>query len=155
MGQFCGNIYCVTSSLWFVPTMSTLTQKGPREFFQKLHFRNQCVPTKKMRYVTALSEKFSLNLSTEEVCIDNDPIFSCYTAGWNVWGDWVLAVYHHNHKNWVPSILTHNLWLIFKRMKQFFFFFFFEKIKFKMADSKKGHFSKSPILNIFCENSMN
>jgi len=27
--------------------------------------------------------------------------------------------------------------------------FFFEKMKFKMADSKKGHFSKSPILNIF------
>ena len=27
-----------------------------------------------------------------------------------------------------------------------------EKMKFKMADSKKGHFSKSPILNIFCEN---
>ena len=26
--------------------------------------------------------------------------------------------------------------------------FFFEKMKFKMADSKKGHFSKSPILNI-------
>ena len=26
---------------------------------------------------------------------------------------------------------------------------FFEKIKFKMADSKKGHFSKPPILNIF------
>ena len=24
----------------------------------------------------------------------------CYTAGWNVWGDWVLAVYHHNHKNY-------------------------------------------------------
>ena len=42
-------------------------QKGPREFFQKLHFRNQCVPTKKMRYVTAFSWKFSLNLSTEEV----------------------------------------------------------------------------------------
>ena len=30
--------------------------------------------------------------------------------------------------------------------------FGFEKIKFKMADSKIGHFSKSPILNIFCEN---
>ena len=28
-------------------------------------------------------------------------------------------------------------------------FFFFEKMKFKMADSKKGHFSKSPILDIF------
>ena len=32
--------------------------------------------------------------------------------------------------------------------------FGFEKIKFKMADSKIGHFSKSPILNIFCENFM-
>ena len=29
------------------------------------------------------------------------------------------------------------------------FFFFFENIKFKMADPKKGHFSKSPILKIF------
>ena len=28
----------------------------------------ECIPTKKMRYVTALSSKFSLNLSTEEVC---------------------------------------------------------------------------------------
>ena len=42
----------------------------------------------------------------------------CYIAGWNVWGDWVLAVYHHNHKNWVPTIQTHNLWLIFMWMKQ-------------------------------------
>ena len=33
-------------------------------------------------------------------------------------------------------------------MKQFFFFFFRKK-KFKMADSKKAHFSKSPILKIF------
>ena len=29
-----------------------------------------------------------------------------------------LAVNHHNNKNWVPSILTHNLWLIFMGMKQ-------------------------------------
>ena len=42
-------------------------QKGFREFFQKLHFWNQCVPTKKMRYVTAFWSKFSLNLFTEEV----------------------------------------------------------------------------------------
>ena len=27
-------------------------------------------------------------------------------------------LYHHNHKNWVPSILTHNLWLTFMGMKQ-------------------------------------
>jgi hypothetical protein len=33
-------------------------------------------------------------------------------------------------------LLTNKLWL-------------FEKQKIKMADSKKAHFSKSPILNIF------
>ena len=47
--------------------------------------------------------------------------WAIYTAGWNVWEEWFLAVNHHNHKNWVPSILTHNLWLIFTGMKQFFF----------------------------------
>ena len=30
--------------------------------------------------------------------------------------------------------------------------FFFEKKNSKMADSKKGQFSKSPILNFFSEN---
>ena len=45
-----------------------------------------------------------------------------------VWGQWFLAVNHHNHKNWVPSILIHNLWLILIRTKQ---------KKFKLADSKK------------------
>ena len=48
-------------------------------------------------------------------------------------------------KNWVPSILTHNLWLIFMGMKQ---------KKIKIADSKKLSFPKPPILNIFCENFM-
>ena len=38
-----------------------------------------------------------------------------------------LAVNHHNIKNWVPSIVTHNLWLIFMGMKQNFFFFFEKK----------------------------
>ena len=70
---------------------------------------------------------------------------SIYTAGWNVWGDWFLAVYHHNHKNWVPSILTHNLWLIFIRMKQKKIFFWKNKIQngrlkkrsfFKIANSQ-------------------
>ena len=51
-----------------------------------------------------------------------------------------LAVNHHNKKNWAPSILTHNLWLIFMGMKQ---------KEILMADSKKLSFSKSPILNIF------
>ena len=39
-----------------------------------------------------------------------------YTASWNVWGEWFLALNHH--KNWVPTILIHNLWLIFMGMKQ-------------------------------------
>ena len=38
--------------------------KGIIEFFQKLHFWNQCIPMKKW----ALSSKFSLNLSIEKVC---------------------------------------------------------------------------------------
>ena len=49
-----------------------------------------------------------------------------------------LAVNHHNDKNWVSSILTDNLWLIFMWMKK-------KKKnwrkKFKMADSKKLSFS--------------
>ena len=66
--------------------------------------------------------------------------FVFYTAGWNVWGDWVLAVYHHNHKNWVPSVLTHNMWLIFIRMKQKKIFFW--KNKIKNGQLKKRSFFK-------------
>ena len=40
-----------------------------------------------------------------------------------------LAVNHHNIENWVPSILTHNLWLIFMGMRQNFFFFLKKKIQ--------------------------
>ena len=54
-----------------------------------------------------------------------------------------LAVNHHNIKNWVPSILTHNLWLIFMRMKQRKIFFFWKK------KSKWLSFSIPLILNIF------
>ena len=43
-------------------------QNGPREFFQKLHFWNQCIPRKTMRHVSAFKSTFSLNLSTEEGC---------------------------------------------------------------------------------------
>ena len=45
----------------------TWPQKGLREFFQKLHFWNQCIPRKKIRYVIASWSTFSLNLFTEEV----------------------------------------------------------------------------------------
>jgi hypothetical protein len=44
-----------------------------------------------------------------------------------------------NNQNFDPSLLTNKLCLVFMGMKQ----------KIKMANSKKGHFSKSPILNIF------
>ena len=50
-----------------------------------------------------------------------------YTASWYVWGEWFLTVNHHNHKNWVPSILIHNLWLIFMGMKQKNLFCFLKK----------------------------
>ena len=44
------------------------------------------------------------------------------------------------HQNFDPSILPYKFGLIFMGMKQ---------KKFKMADSKKAHFLKSPILKIF------
>ena len=40
-----------------------------------------------------------------------------------------LAVNHHNIENWVPSILTHNLWLIFMGMRQKKIFFLKKKIQ--------------------------
>jgi hypothetical protein len=43
-------------------------RRGVREIFQKLHFWNQCIPTKKMSYVPSLRSTFSLNLSIEEGC---------------------------------------------------------------------------------------
>ena len=70
-----------------------------------------------------------------------------YTGGWNVWGEWFLAGTQGNHQNFDPSLLTNKLWLVFMGMKQKKIFFL--KKKFKMADWKKGHFSKSPILDIF------
>ena len=54
----------------------------------------------------------------------------------------LMLFYHsraHNRKNWVPSILTYNVWLIFMGMKQ----------KNQNSWLKKLGFSKSPILNIF------
>ena len=73
-------------------------------------------------------------------------IFLGYTAGWNVWGEWFLAGTQSNHQNFDPSLLTNKLWLVFMGMKQFFFSKF---RKIKMADSRKVHFSKLPILDIF------
>ena len=51
-------------------------------------------------------------------------------------------------QNFDPSLLTNKLWLNFMGKKQKKNFFF-EKKKFKMADSKKQRFSKSPILKKF------
>ena len=53
-----------------------------------------------------------------------------------VWGGSFLTLNHHNHKNWVPSILTHNLWLISN------FFFFFWKNKIQNGRLKKRSFFK-------------
>ena len=57
------------------------------------------------------------------------------------------------HHNLDPSILPYKFGLIFMGMKQKKFIFFRKK-KFKMADSKKAHFSKWPILKIFSRKSL-
>ena len=44
------------------------------------------------------------------------------TGGWNVWGGWNLTGNQDNHQNFVPSLISKNLWLIFLGMKDFFSF---------------------------------
>ena len=45
--------------------------------------------------------------------------FVCrYTGGSNVWGGWFLAGNQGNHQNFVPSLISKNLSLIFMGMKQ-------------------------------------
>ena len=74
-----------------------------------------------------------------------------YTNGWNVWRERFLAVNHHNHKNLVPSILTHNLWLIFMGMKQNGFFV--EKQNLKWPTQKNWVFQNSQFSIFFSKNS--
>ena len=52
-----------------------------------------------------------------------------------------LAVNHHNNKNWVLSILTHNLWLSLMGMKQKIIYFF-EKINSKWPTEFFNSFTK-------------
>ena len=52
-----------------------------------------------------------------------------------------LAVNHHNAKNWVPFILTHNLWLIFMWMKQ-------KKLKKVLKKNSKWPTQKNWVFNI-------
>jgi hypothetical protein len=77
---FSFKIFVILSFEVVWPQQPWRPQKGLREFFQKLHFWNQCFPTKKMRYVTASWSKFSLNLFTEEVWHRlKKPYFASYT----------------------------------------------------------------------------
>ena len=62
-----------------------------------------------------------------------------YTASWYVWGHWVLAVNHLNHQNLKKSLLSYKCGLIFVGMKEKKIL---EKMKFKMANSKKRSFFK-------------
>jgi hypothetical protein len=45
-----------------------------------------------------------------------------YIGQWNNWGRWFLAGNQSNHQNFVPSLISKNLWEIFIEMKQIFFF---------------------------------
>ena len=68
--------------------------------------------------------------------------FCCYSGGHISWHELFLAGNQGNHQNFVPSLVFHKLWLIWKKLKQKNFFF--SKKKFKMADSKKLSFSTTP-----------
>ena len=59
--EFSFRIFVVLSFKVVWPWRPRRPQKGLREFFQILHFWNQCVPTKKMRNVTAFWSKFAIN----------------------------------------------------------------------------------------------
>ena len=65
---FSFRIFVILSFEVVWPQRPRRPQKGLREFFQKLHFWNQCIPRKEMWYVSTFLSKFSLNLSTEEEC---------------------------------------------------------------------------------------
>ena len=81
------------------------------------------------------------------------PYFFTYTHAHLWFPPLFLAVNHHYSKNWDPSILTHNLWLIFIGMKQFFFFFF-EKKNSKWPTQKNWVFQLFQKLSNFCQNFM-
>ena len=103
--EFSFRIFVVFSFEVIWPWRPRRPQKGLREFFQKLHFWNQCVLRKKMRYVTASWSKFSLNLSTEEVW---------YQVHKNLCGLLRLhALYSHNVSSKIPC--TYNQCLIQNR----------------------------------------
>ena len=62
-----------------------------------------------------------------------------YTDGWNFWGGWFMAGNQGNYQNFVPSLISKNLWRIFIKMKHFLFL---EKGP-KWANIEKLSFSKS------------
>ena len=66
-----------------------------------------------------------------------------YTKVQNVWHGSKSVVTFGCDQKFDPSLLTYKLLLVFIEMKKK------SKKKIKMADSKKAHFSKSPILKIF------
>ena len=69
---FSFRIFVILSFEVVWPQRTRRPQKGLREFFQKVHFWNQCVPTKKMRYVTALWSKRASLLGNEETHLVGD-----------------------------------------------------------------------------------
>ena len=74
------------------------SQRGLRDFFQKLHFWNQNFPMKKMRYVTALLSTFSLNLSLQELWSNYHVLhftFSLYLV--YIWNDILLFFSNEIH----------------------------------------------------------
>ena len=83
------------------PQQPRRPQKGPSEFFQILHFWNQCMKLRKMSYSSALWSKFSINLSTEEGWASCK--YFTFDAFWLVWAETAVQL-----RAYCPEI--HILW---------------------------------------------
>ena len=83
------------------------------------------------------------SLVTEGIVVKS---YTALASHWLKCLGWVIFFAGHqvNHQNFIPSLISKNLWLILMGMKHFFW-----NKRSKMANSKKVIFSKSTILNIF------
>ena len=89
------------------------------QFSEKLDLSVSCTDFKNV--INAKSQQALFKVTAMRILerlISSSFVKIWYTASWYVWGEWFLAVNHHNHRNWVPSILIHKLWLIFMGRKQ-------------------------------------
>ena len=110
------------------------------QFSEKLDLSVSCTDFKNV--INAKSQQALFKVTAMRILerlISSSFVKIWYTASWYVWGEWFLAVNHHNHKNLDQSILIHNLWL---------------KKNSKWPTQKKVIFQNCQFSIFFCENFM-